>query len=154
MAKTSTWALAGTAALASLALASCGSSGSSGTTPASGHDSPGAAVIGLTRALTTHDTAAVCGYFVPSEHSVCMSTQLPTATGTVRIGRTVINGDRALVVVMSSKYCIQNQCISNNDPGKGLPSGSTTFDQAYRSQNNNAPITPCQRINGKWYVAG
>lgn len=153
MKKNPLWAAVAVAG--ALAVASCGGSSSSGTTPASGHDSPGAAVMGLTRSLAARDNAAACSYFVPSEQSVCQGTQLPAVTGSVKIGRTVINGDRALVVVMSPKFCIQSSCVSNNDPNKGLPSGSTTFDQAYSAtQNNNDPTTPCQRINGKWYVAG
>lgn len=139
-----------------LALASCGSGGSSGSTPAPGHDSPQAAVMGLIRGLADHNTAAACGYFVPDEQTVCRGTDLPKATGTVKIGHTAISGDKALVVVMSSKYCIADQCVSNNDPGKGLPTGGTTFDRAYQATQNNQndPTTPCQRVNGKWYVAG
>ena len=153
MKKNPLWAVP--VAVAAMLLSSCGG-GSSGSTPASGHGSPGAAVMGLTRALAAHDSAAACGYFVPSELSQCQNTQLPAVTGTVKIGRTVINGDRALVVVMSSKFCIQNSCVSNNDPNKGLPGGSSTFDQAYsETQNsNNDPTTPCQLVDGKWYVAG
>ena len=112
--------------------------------------------MGLIRALAAHDNAAACSYFEPSVQAQCKGTQLPATTGTVEIGHTAIQGDRALVVVMSSRYCIQNQCVSNKDPSKGLPSGSTTFDQAYSAtqNSNNDPTTPCQRVNGKWYVAG
>lgn len=139
-----------------LALASCGGSGSSGSTPAPGHDSPQAAVMGLIRGLAAHDANATCGYFVPAEQTACHGTDLPTTTGSVKIGHTAISGDKALVVVMSSKYCIADQCLSNNDPAKGLPTGGTTFDQAYQATQNNQndPTTPCQRVNGKWYVAG
>lgn len=112
--------------------------------------------MGLIRSLSAHNMNEACSYFVPSAASQCSAAQLPAATGSVTIGHTAINGDRALVVVMSSKFCLQNQCLSNNDPNKGLPHGSTTFDQAYTEtqQSNNDPTTPCQRVNGKWYVAG
>lgn len=148
--------LAVAAAAGALTLASCGSSGTSGTTPASGHGSPGAAVMGLSRALAVHDNAAACSYFEPSLQDQCKGIQLPVTKGNIEIGHSAIQGDRALVVVMSTSYCIQNQCVSNKDPNKGLPSGSTNFDQAYSAtqNNNNDPTTPCQRVNGKWYVAG
>jgi hypothetical protein len=112
--------------------------------------------MGLIRALSAHDTAAACGYFVPSQQSQCSGIQLPAATGTVKIGNTAVDGDRALVVVLSSKYCLQDTCLSNSDPNKGLPHGSVTFDQAYTAtqNDNNDPTTPCQRVDGKWYVAG
>lgn len=144
------------AAAGMLTVAACGSSGKSGSTPSPGHDSPAAAVMGLIRGLQAHNSAAACSYFVPSQQSSCNSAQLPGATGSVTIGRTVVNGDRALVVVLTSKFCVQGQCLSNNDPSKGLPSGSTTFDQAYTTTQSSQsdPTTPCQRVNGKWYVAG
>lgn len=150
------WSAVAVSGVLVVAAASCGSSGSSGSTPAPGHGSPQAAVMGLIRALASHDTTAACDYFVPAEQSACRGAQLPAGTGTVTIGHTVVNGDRALVVVMSAKYCVGNQCLSNNDASKGLPSGSTTFDQAYQATQNNQndPTTPCQRVNGKWYVAG
>ncbi len=46
------------------------------------------------------------------------------------------------------------QCLSNTDPSKGLPSGSTTFAQAFAAaQNSNTnPATREMRVNGKWYV--
>lgn len=147
---------AAVAAVAMLLIASCGGGGSSGSTPAPGHGSPAAAVMGLIRALSAHNMTAACGYFIPSAQSQCSGAQLPPATGSVTIGHTAVNGDRALVVVMSSKFCLQNQCLKNSDPNKGLPGGSTTFDQAYTEsqQSNNDPTTPCQRVDGKWYVAG
>ena len=154
MNKTPLWAAL--AAAGALTLASCGNGGSSGSTPAPGHGSPQAAVMGLIRGLAAHDTNAACGYFVPAEQSLCRGTQLPSTTGSVTIGHTAVSGDKALVVVMSPKYCIQNQCLSNTNPSKGLPTGATTFDAAYSATQNNQsdPTTPCQRVNGKWYVAG
>ena len=112
--------------------------------------------MGLIDALANPDTATACSYFIPDVQSQCRSSSLPPATGKVTIGHTTINGDRALVVMMSSKYCLQSECFSNNDPNKGLPSGSTTFDQAFsETQNNqNDPTSPCQRVNGEWYVVG
>lgn len=150
------WAAVAVSGALVLAAASCGGSASSGSTPAPGHGSPQAAVMGLIRGLAAHDTSAACDYFVPAEQSACHGTQLPATTGTVTIGHTAVKGDRALVVVMSSKYCVGNQCLSNSDSTKGLPSGSTTFDQAYQATQNNQndPTTPCQRVNGKWYVGG
>lgn len=112
--------------------------------------------MGLVQALANHDNATACSYFIPAVQSQCRNSSFPPATGKITIGHTTVNGDRALVVVMSPKFCVQGHCFSNNDPNKGLPKGSTTFDQAFSQtqSSQNDPSSPCQRVNGKWYVAG
>lgn len=134
--------------------ASAGSTTST-TTIVPGHDSPQAAVIGMAQALANGNLTQACGYFIPSEQAACRgSGSAPKVSGTFTIGETVTDGDRALVVQMSSHYCVQDNCHSNNDPTAGLPSGSTTFDQAYSASQNdkNDPTSPCQRIGGLWYI--
>ena len=148
--------LFGMAASCVLVCTACGNnrSVSSGSLPIPGHESPQRALSGLIQGLESHDLNAACSYVVPTEETTCVEAGLPAVSGTVAIGHTAVDGDEALVVTVSSNYCIQGQCYSNDNPDKGLPNGSMTFAQALASTQNNQsdPTTPCQQISGMWYV--
>ncbi|NNN20575.1 MAG: hypothetical protein HKL80_01050, partial [Acidimicrobiales bacterium] len=48
-----------------------------------------------------------------------------------------------------------NRCTSNSNPNYGLPTGSTTFSQAWvnaTSSSSDNFVAPCEKANGTWYV--
>jgi hypothetical protein len=111
--------------------------------------------MGLTAGLAAGNTAKACSYFLPSQQAECRQVFAKIhATGSVSLGKTVIKGNKALVVMMSPRYCVSGSCVHNSDPTKDLPSGRTTFAKAFNaSQSNQAnPVTACERVHGRWYV--
>ena len=75
-------------------------------------------------------------------------------------GDDFVDGSQA-IVVFTGKICISapgfNQCFSNSNPKKGLPSNNSGFQSAWKSLNSSSTNAqffevPCVLISGKWYV--
>jgi hypothetical protein len=131
----------------------------------SSRDTPQDAVNGLIRAERSGNFSLECSYLAPSSQSTCITgfsqapQSVPTLTGTATVVGVVISGDEALVEVTGNACTTGNGCQSNSDPSEGMPTGSTTFAQAYNNASNppangNNPMSPvpCELINKSWYV--
>lgn len=147
---------AGLAGMALVTVTACG--GGSGAS----NSSPKGAVIGLLQGFKDKKAAEVCKYTYagPSVTTQQCITQVAAAlktgsfTGSYKIGNVSVSGDKALVAV-TGKFSFLGQTIDNSDPNAGLPSGSTTFTDAYGQANessDNSPTVPLVKINGKWLV--
>jgi hypothetical protein len=134
-----------------------------GTVEAS-HDTPQDAVAGLLHAELSGNFPLACSYIDPSSQSTCLTEysqaqSVPTFTGSGTVVGAVISGDKALVEITGNVCTTGNGCQGNSDPSEGMPTGSTTFAQAYNNVFNlpaNANSTmspvPCELINKSWYV--
>lgn len=129
-----------------------------------GHNSPEEAVAGFLDAVVNKDWGSACEYLIPDEQGLCtLGSALEAATATtpngpLHIGDTVINGTRALVSAVGT-FCSSTSggsptCVTNSDPKGGLPSGSLSFDAAYRDalSNTQDAAAACAEVNGEWYV--
>lgn len=153
-------ALVATAAIgAAIVLAGCsGSSNSSQSTttsplPAPGHGSPQAAVAGFSAGTKAHDLSVACQYVVPMSQSQCVKQTSLSATGSLSLGHTTIQGDQAIVTLVTAHYCVQGSCHSNSNAMAGQPTGSTSFNEAFqKAASTGGAGQPCQRVNGLWYV--
>jgi len=146
--------------VAVLVLAACSTASSppgaalSGVGP--GHASPGAAFAGWVDAVVKGQLAKACGYVPPDQQAACpgdMAQQHTTVQGAaVRLGKTDIKGDRALIVPLGT-VCINGGCRTNTDPNLGIPPDASGFEAAYQTAlRTNILTTPCLRISGLWYV--
>jgi hypothetical protein len=151
----------GVLVISMLAVVAGCSSGSSNLS--AGNGSPKAAVDGYVSGLLSDSAVGFCSYLEPSQQSKCnefASEFHVHATGTWAFGNESVQGDEALVVV-TGDLCLtatassttETDCDGNNDPNKGLPTGSVSFADAYSTALNgsNADIT-CVEINGSWWV--
>lgn len=131
-------------------------------TPAPGLGSPGAAVIGQDKATLL----AGCAYNEPSFQAECRTLvkehpnpSPQTMTG-IRLGYVAVDGNLALVGVTAT-ICQPGQhpeCISNRDPAAIFSTAKTftaLWTEAVGSVNSpvlSYALTPCIRVNGRWYV--
>ena len=145
---------------AALVLGACSTSTSppgaalSGVGPS--HGSPGAAFAGWVDAVVKGQLAKACSYVPPDQQTACpgdMARQHTTVQGgPVRLGRTDINGDRALIVPLGT-VCINGGCRTNTDPNLGIPHDASGFEAAYQTALRTTILTtPCLRIGGLWFV--
>ena len=138
-----------TAALATIAITITGCSKSSTSNGAT------ATVEGFVKAVQQHDTKAACSHYQPSVQAQCEK-NLPKdsqVTG-FKVGDSIVDGDRAIVVIEADKLCLGGTCLTNHDAHKDLPSKSG-FDAAYKkvqSGSNTDPRVPCIKVNGTWYI--
>ena len=126
----------------------------SGVSP--GHGSPGAAFAGWVDAIVKGQLAKACGYAPPDQQAACPGDMAPQHTtvrgGPVHLGKTDINGDRALIVPVGT-VCINGSCRTNTDPTLGIPPDASGFEAAYQTALRTTILTtPCLRIGGLWYV--
>jgi hypothetical protein len=142
-------------------VAGCSSGGSGNVSP--GNGSPKAAVAGYVTDLL-NSGGGFCSYLEPSQQSQCsqLTSQLHIhATGTWAFGNVSVQGNEALVV-LTGDLCLTatagstttSDCETNSDASKGLPSGSTSFADAYSTAltaTNNDAIT-CIEISGLWWL--
>ncbi len=149
--------------LVAFGIASC----SSGSSTASGHGSPKQAVQGFIDALNTNsvNNGSFCQWLEPSAVSKCQSGldelksegTVDITTNTLSISSDVIDGTRALVSVTGQLCSSGGNCTTNTDPSSGMPSASTSFDEAYSAAEANTETTvspvACVEVGGTWYVA-
>jgi hypothetical protein len=149
--------------LLALGIASC----SSGSSVASGHGSPEEAVQGFINALNTNsvNNGSFCQWLEPSAVSECQSGleglksqgTVDITTNTLSIRSDVIDGTRALVSLTGQLCSSGGNCTDNTDSNSGMPSASTSFDEAYSDAeaNTQTTISPvaCAKVGGTWYVA-
>jgi len=135
---------------------------------APGHDSPGAALVGVLAAMSSKDPAAVCeyAYAYASSVSQCKAqinrtsrNQAPYVTS-VKISYVAIDGPHALVGI-TGKICTPGktpECVTNVDPSAIFSTG-TTFTTLWAAQqapvnspsSNAYTLLPCVEVGGKWY---
>lgn len=134
-------------------------------TPQPGHGSPQAAVVGFLQAALENDWGLACGYGLPDQQSLCTFGTAITgfsASGELKLGKTVVNGSQALVA-FTGNLCIttngSSQCGSNADPNAGLPGNGLSFSEAYsEALAAPGPSSPgfwdgaCDEVGGQWYV--
>jgi hypothetical protein len=128
-----------------------------------GHGSPGAAVEGVLTALAKRQGATYCGYTVPAAQAQCTSVmgKMPANVlpydKNAAIGYVVIHGDQA-AVGMTGTFCTPDQspaCFTNNDPAaifSTVPSFSGLWENAISNSSTKYSLTPCEKIDGKWYI--
>lgn len=145
-----------TAALAALTGCGGGSGGSSSAEAAAK-----ASATSFIAALRTKNAANICKYVsIPANASVtCVDgiTQELHAgglTGNPTVATAVVSGNHALVVA-TGKFCLAATCISNTDPNADLPTGGTTFDQAYAAvqKDPKSPDLNLVKSGSTWLVA-
>lgn len=147
----------GCAALALVSVAGCGG-GSSGTSPST--SSPKGAVAGWMAAYKAKNAADFCKYsYLGSQQAQCTShvgqlfSQLPL-TGTYALGNSTTSGTEALVA-LTGTFSFGTHHLHNTDDNAGLPSGSTTFAQAYGRVLDSAdaiPTLPVVEHGSTWQV--
>ena len=132
---------------------------------AGGHGSPAEAVSGFFGNAFLGDWGKACGYLLPGEQGGCRQQAggLGVFSGPVGVGRVVVSGARALVVLVG-RLCVpagvaasSPQCASNSNPSAGLgPNISFTaaFDEALNPGPNPPPLIVCEESGGAWYTRG
>lgn len=125
---------------------------------------PAAVMKTFVDGLSSHNFQKACDQVEPLQQAKCASDLGQVKSYTVRnvkIGRQVIQGDRALVsVTMTSCVDVGNgpQCQTASDPNAGMPSSKLSFDQAFAAATSNSSSTeqaaaPLVKEKGHWYVA-
>jgi hypothetical protein len=110
-------------------------------------------VAGVVSGIKANDVTAACQYLVPASQSQCNQQTNLSASGSLSLGHTTIQGDQAIVTLVSTHYCVQGSCHSNTNPMAGQPTGTTSFNNAFqKAVNGSSAGEPCQRLNGLWYV--
>jgi hypothetical protein len=145
-------------AAAAAGVAGCGGGSSGGGAPANPQSDPKTTAAAFIAALKTGDVSTVCKYvkFPSTVTGSCPDligqAMLGGFTGTATVGNDAISGDRALVSTTGT-FSVIGQRVSNTDPNAGLPSGSTTFAQAFATAQGSAssPDLTLVRVNGLWY---
>jgi hypothetical protein len=148
------------AAVTGLAAVGCGSQPKlTGSMPAGGHQSAIAAVAGFFRGLQTGNPIVACDYVDPGEKGNCYGTfgNVGAASGSWRVGRSVVSGSEAIVVVELADFCLNGQCTTAASPDKGLPGPRTAFKTAFdQTQQPGARKAPfaigCVEIGARWYL--
>jgi hypothetical protein len=148
------------AVVTGLAAAGCGSQPKlTGSIPTAGHQSATAAVAGFFRGLQTANPILACDYVDPGEMGNCYGTfgNLGAASGSWRVGRSVVSGSEAIVVVELGNFCLNGQCTTATSAGKGLPGPrtafKTAFDQTQQPGPRKAPFAfGCVEIGARWYL--
>ncbi len=114
-----------------------------------------------------NNQSQACGVVVPQYQNYCHKELVKIETvlsKNVKLnmvaGDDFVDGSQA-IVVFTGKICISapgfNQCFSNSNPKKGLPSNNSGFQSAWKSLNSSSTNAqffevPCVLISGKWYV--
>jgi hypothetical protein len=122
--------------------------------PAPGHNSPRAAVAGFLHGIASVDPGSSCDYVEPDSQGNCLEAfgDIEPATGTWSVGKAVTQHNSAIVVGLFSRFCINTECRTNENPRAGLPS-SADFDSAYTTAQGASPTTiACRFRHGKWYL--
>jgi hypothetical protein len=130
-------------------------------TPSPGFGSPGASVAG--QANVTSVTA--CDYYEPSAQADCRKifkevpkADLGTMTG-FKLGYVAVDGNEALVG-SSGTQCLPEEnpkCITNRDPAAIFSTGqsfATLWTESVEAADSSVfsySLTPCLRIDGRWY---
>jgi len=123
---------------------------------APGYDTPQAAVAGYLTGHRNNDPKQICAYVAPPQATFCdfiVGTAPKESLKPWRLGNAAVRGDRAIVVVMTDRWCIGKLCLGNNDPNRGLPPPNRRFDHAFDKTSNSLPAVSVVRVKGKWYVA-
>lgn len=143
----------GAAVVAAALLAGCGTS-LGGTDPPAGHESPASAMAGFVGNMLANHPAAACKYAAPAASPCAIALAAEgKLSGTWRIGKTAISGNRAIVDVEYANACGLGICINNSDPNAGLPGPGLSFDTAFKQASNAKNYAmACIRIGGAWYV--
>jgi hypothetical protein len=145
--------------------------GSTTTTTAgsstAGSATPSDAVTGLIAGLLANSAHQACQYVLPSQQSACEAgtdpafLQITGYSGSATVVGQTVSGDEALVEVTGS-LCVTKsgnsagpQCAGNNSGSTGMPTGTTTFADAYTAALTTPNLSPfpCQLVDGKWYVS-
>lgn len=131
---------------------------------APGNDSPGAVVSGLIQAFEAKQFVKSCDYQAPSQQQDCKAGAATADTGSGApsvkngaVGYVAIDGSEALVG-MTGTFCAGGQagCFTNTDPAKlfsTTPSFAALWKNATGSSASAYSLTPCEKINGKWYIS-
>jgi hypothetical protein len=130
--------------------------------PAPGFGSPGASVAGQVANVTN---VATCDYYDPSAQAECRElykkvpkADLGSMTG-FKLGYVAVDGNEALVGSLGTQ-CLpfeNPKCITNRDPAAIFSTGqsfATLWTESVESENSSVfsySLTPCLRINGRWY---
>jgi len=159
--------LIGTLGLVGLTCGACSSSSSGGVPFAvsPGHGSPEAAAAGVMTGIQRNQPSLICEYLIPADQSGCSQavtsgTAPTTSVESWSLGKTVVDGDQAIVVVVYKKLCESETCFTSSNPAEGIPTSTSGFAQEYShavvmatsSQANNYPALPMLQVDGQWYA--
>lgn len=126
-----------------------------GTSP--GNGTPAGALAGFIDAIVKGQVPQACAYVATTQQSGCdaflTGESFGVQGGPLRLGKTYTLGTQALVVIVGG-LCIDGQCLSNADPGAGLPANDGGFAAAYSdaATSDTNPATGMTEEGGKWYV--
>ncbi len=139
--------------LVALTLSDCG--GESTDT-----DSPKAAATGFLAGIEAGEFAEACNFIAGVEADLAQ--RCPEALQEVKfevkdfeVGDVFINGDRAVVTVISKGgMCAGGECVTNDDSSAGQPNvDAPEFDDAYEAAGSeNSPAIQLMRVNNAWGV--
>lgn len=133
----------------------------------SGAGSPIPAAQTFWNGFKNSNQSQACGVVVPQYQSYCHKELAKIETVLSKkvklnmvAGDDFVDGSQA-IVAFTGKMCISastfNQCFSNSNPKKGLPSNTSGFQSAWKSLNSSSTNAqffdvPCVLMSGKWYV--
>ena len=124
--------------------------------PASGHDSPRAAVAGFLQGLAAGDPFRACDYVDPDQQGNCLSgfNGTQAITGQWSVGDQVVRHHSALVVGLFDHFCVDKQCETNTDPRAGLATAADDFAGAFEhaQELGKNTVVACVWSDGRWYV--
>lgn len=129
---------------------------------APGHGSPGAAVTGFISAVNSGHYAKACAYAAPASQAGCRSQagqtparDIPSVKG-FALGYIAIDGGRA-AAGMTGTYCdpaVSATCSANANPA-AVFSTAKSFSALWGNANTPSAtrytLTPCVKVDGKWY---
>src|SRR3954454_21095493 len=117
-------------AVVAMGLGACSSSGGDSSKDTGPEDT----VTNFVNGLEKHDTTVACASYQKNFRKECVK-NLPkdsTVKG-FKVGNSMVDGNKAIVVVVADKLCLADQCLTNHDPNKGLPSSTGGFAKAFKA---------------------
>mgnify|MGYP001602860865 CR=1 FL=1 len=146
------------AVTAAVGVAGCGGS-SSGGAPANPQSDPKTTATAFIAALKSGDVNEVCKYVqVPPSQGTCAdglgpALQQDPFSGDATVVNDAVSGDKALVVTTGT-FSVLGVSISNTDSNAGLPSGGSSFDDAYAAAQGNpkSPDLALVKVGDNWMI--
>lgn len=122
-----------------------------------GHGSPEAAAAGYMAAFAQNSGEDQCDYVAGTGPEASPKDCTEANDSTLNrwgIGQSLVNEDRALVVVLYERLCTgsDSDCVTNTSPTRNLPKQMSDFDDQYKARTENNPALPTILIDGRWYV--
>jgi hypothetical protein len=139
-------------AVVAMGLGACSSSGGDSSKDTGAEDT----VANFVNGLEKHDTTVACASYQKNVRKQCVENLPKDATVEgFKVGNSMVDGNKALVVILADKLCLGGDCLTNHDPNKGLPSSTDGFAKAYKAAQKGGstdPRVPLVKVGDTWYI--